>query len=293
MKTELICHEMMLRDMFWRRVPLSPATYLQLIKSPTTLFYLLLVGLLLFGIDPHEYRAHLPVVLTIVIWPFALAVYVLAQGCVLFAFFIAQRRWPRLPCYLPAVSVASFFTSLTLSETTVQILSGGTYTPTIFQEFPFVALAAVVLDSIYILLVMPQICATLDARKEAAPRPPDLSHRPATLHLGGRNLRLSTIYHIVSEEHYVRVTMKHDVFIYRAKLAEVVNQTAPEDGVQPHRSWWVSAAAMPRLIREANGKPRLQLADGTRVPVAKARLREVQDWIDTHANWDDQLQAAE
>ncbi|APZ54289.1 DNA-binding protein, LytTr [Salipiger abyssi] len=67
----------------------------------------------------------------------------------------------------------------------------------------------------------------------------------------------------------------------RARLSDIVAQTRPDDGIQPHRSWWVARGTVAGLDRES-GKPVLRLTDGDAVPVARGRLPEVRDWIDTH-----------
>ncbi|MAU44128.1 MAG: hypothetical protein CMP09_04690 [Yangia sp.] len=66
----------------------------------------------------------------------------------------------------------------------------------------------------------------------------------------------------------------------RAQLLDIVAQTRPEDGIQPHRSSWVSRRAVRRLGKRS-GREGLQPSDDSQVPVARSRVEDVRDWIET------------
>lgn len=66
----------------------------------------------------------------------------------------------------------------------------------------------------------------------------------------------------------------------RARLSDIVAQTRPEDGIQPHGSWWVSRRAVGRLGKRS-GREVLQLSDDSQVPVARGRVEDVRNWIET------------
>ncbi|NIY99237.1 hypothetical protein HC022_24400 [Salipiger sp. HF18] len=61
----------------------------------------------------------------------------------------------------------------------------------------------------------------------------------------------------------------------------MVAQTRPEDGIQPHRSWWVSRRTVGRLGTRS-GREVLQLSDDSQVSVARGRVEDVRDWIETY-----------
>ena len=75
--------------------------------------------------------------------------------------------------------------------------------------------------------------------------------------------------------------MHHGTLSQRARLSDIVAQTRDEDGIQPHRSWWVPRHSVRELGRDA-GKPVLRLTDESVIPVARGRLETVRHWIATH-----------
>ncbi|EEX14201.1 response regulator receiver protein [Citreicella sp. SE45] len=76
----------------------------------------------------------------------------------------------------------------------------------------------------------------------------------------------------------------------RARLSDIVAQTRPEDGIQPHGSWWVSRRAMRRLGKRS-GREALQLSDDSQVPVARGRVEDVRDWIEPTSTTSPEAQA--
>nr|WP_245216288.1 LytTR family DNA-binding domain-containing protein [Sagittula salina] len=97
--------------------------------------------------------------------------------------------------------------------------------------------------------------------------------------IGAEPVPLPQLRHIQAQEHHVHVTLDGQRLTHRARLSDIVAQTAPEDGIQPHRSWWVARHVARELERDGQ-KHVLRLDDGTRVPVARSRLPEVRDWLD-------------
>jgi DNA-binding LytR/AlgR family response regulator len=99
--------------------------------------------------------------------------------------------------------------------------------------------------------------------------------------IGAEPIPLEHLRHIQAREHHVHVTLAGSDLIQRARLADIVAQTGPQDGIQPHRSWWVAAHAAKTLERDGQ-KHVLTLHDGTKVPVARSRLDAVRDWMAHH-----------
>lgn len=55
------------------------------------------------------------------------------------------------------------------------------------------------------------------------------------------------------------------------RLLDAIRETAPVAGMQVHRSHWVGLDAVRRSLRQ-NGKPVLELDNGTLVPVSRTYL---------------------
>ena len=88
---------------------------------------------------------------------------------------------------------------------------------------------------------------------------------------------------IEAQEHHVHVTLEGRTLTQPARFGDIVTQTGPDDGVQPHRSWWVARGAACSLVQN-NGRPALVLHDGRQIPVARARLPAAREWLDAQTS---------
>jgi signal transduction histidine kinase len=268
------------RDVFCRPFSFTLDEYKFCVSHAQTFQFTALVILILFAVDPHGYRNHMPVWGTLPIW-IASTVAFMATCCALFSLLVwFTLRVRKIRIFSWIISLAGFLVAAWVGQFLAEIHSHGSYVRSSWQQLSFFALAVVMLETIYFGFVMPQ---TIQKRL-----PPVETPTPAptqTLKIGAREVRLEVVLYIVSEEHYVRVVMRHDKLIQRARLADLTAQTTPAQGFQPHRSWWVSINAKPTITRTGT-KPTLTLCDGTIVPIARGRLKDTQHWIDAHANWD-------
>lgn len=107
------------------------------------------------------------------------------------------------------------------------------------------------------------------SRQSAGPAPePPLSGRPAFFDrlppgFGDRLLCLGM------EDHYVRAYGEHGSTLILMRLRDAIAELGGIDGMQVHRSWWVSRAAVLRVEREGRSR-RLILDNGMTVPVARS-----------------------
>lgn len=96
--------------------------------------------------------------------------------------------------------------------------------------------------------------------------------------VNGRAVPLEWLRWMKSQEHYVEFHCDTDTVTERAPLRDMVLQASGVDGIQPHRSWWVSRRAVDRLARRG-GNPVLILTDGTEVPISRHRKAQVEAWL--------------
>jgi hypothetical protein len=251
---------------------MSVDRYWRMIRHPTLLFYVSLVCLLLFAVDPHEYRTHMPLVAALLIWPISVATYLIIEGMALAIVAIAMRYPQPFPVYIPLLNLVSFACALTISESIAAALATRPYAHDFWPSYAYLLVAVFVIETIFIRYVFPTLIA------------PEVLPNVDFITVGQRRLRLENILCMSSQEHYVKVVLKSETIMQRMKLPDLLDQLADCQGIQPHRSWWVSINARPVLKRNG-AKPKLLLSNGTEVPVARARLQAVQDWIDTHGNW--------
>ena len=79
-----------------------------------------------------------------------------------------------------------------------------------------------------------------------------------------------------AEEHYVKIRTEARSELVYARFSDAVSQMPGDLGIQVHRSWWVADRAVAGARRGAR-RYRLQLRDGTEVPVSDKFLEATRD----------------
>ncbi len=86
--------------------------------------------------------------------------------------------------------------------------------------------------------------------------------------------RRGRLVHLAVADHYVDVTTDRGTSLVLIRLSDAIRETAPVPGLQVHRSHWVARDAVRRGFRQ-DGKPVLELENGTLVPVSRSYLADV------------------
>ncbi|NNE80666.1 MAG: LytTR family transcriptional regulator [Silicimonas sp.] len=95
-------------------------------------------------------------------------------------------------------------------------------------------------------------------------------HRPAIGRLSRKPDGLSgTIRYMRMEDHYLRVFTDEGDGLTLHRMKDAARDLAGTDGMQVHKSWWVSAAAVDQ-IRQENRKRIIKTTDGTDIPVGRS-----------------------
>ncbi|WP_425038533.1 LytTR family DNA-binding domain-containing protein [Primorskyibacter sp. S187A] len=232
-------------------------------------FLLLAVALLLMS-DPPGLLSYMAIHEALLVW-------VLALGCYLVSFFLVthaasllqhKRRVGRI--WTPAVGLICIGPVVCQSEMLVRYIVGPEYQIVILRKIVFYYFIVQIIEFAFIRLILP----TMHVEEQDAE--PDIPER--TFWLGDRELRSLDLHYVEAKEHYVRVVMKEDEILHRQRLGDLVAQLDPMDGLQPHRSWWVSRYAAPRA-EKINGRVVLITFDGTQIPVARGRYADVEAWL--------------
>lgn len=94
--------------------------------------------------------------------------------------------------------------------------------------------------------------------------------RPTIGHLTRRPEGLSgTIQYMRMEDHYLRVYTDEGDGLTLHRMSDARRDLAETDGMQVHKSWWVSAAAV-KEVRNENRKRTILTKDGTEIPVGRS-----------------------
>ncbi len=102
-----------------------------------------------------------------------------------------------------------------------------------------------------------------------------------TLSVGRQKFPVNMLIYLKSIEHYVELVTHDGVETIRVALRDLTDQLDDEDGVQPHRSYWVARDAIVGLVK-TGGNAFLLLRDGSEIPVARHRRQDVTAWISEH-----------
>lgn len=110
----------------------------------------------------------------------------------------------------------------------------------------------------------------------APPPEPVEGASPAETFLSRLPIRYRTaeLYAVSAEDHYLRVHTSFGEELILMRLADAMRELSGAGGLQVHRSWWVSKAAV-RDTNRQGGKLSLVLASGKEAPVSRTFLPEV------------------
>jgi hypothetical protein len=90
--------------------------------------------------------------------------------------------------------------------------------------------------------------------------------------------RRGEVLHMKSELHYLSVATTRGRSLILYTLRDAVRELPPDAGVQTHRSWWVNLAHAKDL--RINGRlATLTMADGTKVPVSRSKVKTVKTML--------------
>ena len=84
-----------------------------------------------------------------------------------------------------------------------------------------------------------------------------------------------------AQGHYIEVTTLRGKQLLLMRFGSAVQEIAPQQGRQVHRSWWVAQSAV-SSVKRVNGRPQLTLKNGAIVPVSKFNLSQIKAWLDLH-----------
>ena len=258
-------HDITCIDLLGGRYRLGPGELSHLLRKKTMQTYLVCVYAILIAADAPGIIGVLSLPFVLVVWAVVVLSFLIAVWLCLTVLVAAQNRLGAWSTPGALITIASVTPAIALGETLIYYGSQGMIGYKLFPEVLFYFVIAEVFALIFLRYVRPGLATDDD---------------PAPRHIliGAEPIEMKDLRHIEAREHHVHVTLQERSLTQRARLSDIVAQTTPEEGLQPHRSWWVAAHAAQGLERDG-ARHVLQLDDGTRIPVARTRLDEVRDWL--------------
>ena len=268
--TELYNRDLQFWDLTLSRLSFDMRVYVRVLRHQRTLIFVNLCLLTFFAADPSSTRDIVPVWFNLLLWPTAFGIYLIFYHFLLLGFSALSDKMPKLRAPLPLLGGICLLPTVYICEAAVRWASGGLYDEEILPQMIFFFLAVQALETVFFKFIMPSV------REQLTNEEPERH-----LIVGGERFNLRGLLHIEAREHHVHLTFENGRKLFRARLGDIVAQTRAEDGFQPHRSWWVArdSAITPR---RKGGRLFLRLRDDTEVPVARTRIEDVQQWLETH-----------
>lgn len=270
--SNLLNTEIEIVDLLGGRTSFTIWEYTKVLGHKRTLLFVALSLLSFFAADPSGARNYVPMWVSVLLWPNAFIVYLILYHIGLLAFAAASRKlqWLRLPTAL--LGLICLIPTVFTCEALVNLASESTFPYSVEEQMIFYFLSVQSLETVFYRFIMPGV------RQEMQSQPPSRQ-----LIVGGEQIELEKLLHIEAREHHVHLTFEEKTARARARLSDIVAQTDMSDGVQPHRSWWVARDPAIRVERK-NGRVFLRLRDNTEVPVARTRVDDVLDWLQSHGH---------
>lgn len=259
-------------DLLGGPMSFSPTVFSEVVRHRTTLMFVFLSLLVFFAADPSNARDYIPFWFSMIVWPLAFCLYLLAYEIELFSVAALTQLLPWLRVPTPLLSLIALTPAVYLCEKLVDQMSNGAFPEDILSRMVFYFLTVQGVETLFYRFIMPGVRQEIESRQQKR-----------HLVVGGEKIELCKLLHIEAREHHVHLTFDDDKSLFRARLGDIVAQTKTEDGVQPHRSWWVARDPAIRTERR-DGRLFLRLRDDTEVPVARTRVNDVLDWLETHIN---------
>jgi len=272
-------HPVSLADLAGARFSLSVCDLRRLLCSRQGLLFLGVVLLSLVVFKPPEVLPRLSGPELVVVSGLSVVFFLLALGALLVAAAHLQRRLalPRVP--LPPLTLLAVIPTVGFCKALAHLLSNGR--PGAFGPPDFTAIW--IFTEVFTFLFMHYVRPMIIGRARAHSPAPNPAAEERRILIGAEPVPLDKLRVIEAQEHHVHVTLEGRTLTQRARLGDIVAQTGPDDGVQPHRSWWVASGAACSLVQD-NGRPVLVLHDGRQIPVARARLPAVRQWLDAQTS---------
>lgn len=115
----------------------------------------------------------------------------------------------------------------------------------------------------------------LDPAATATSTSSQLPGKPHLVHRLPANLRNADIYALEAEEHYTKIHTSKGNTLLLMRFSDAIAEMNPQPGLQVHRSFWVSQAAVERVAR-VDQRWVIRLHGGLTIPVSRSYRVSVQ-----------------
>lgn len=270
----LVKTELRFWDLLGGRVDFRLETHLRAIRHRNVVLFNFLCLVAVVAADPTHTSSVMPIWAAVLVWALFFVAYdVITLVCFGLAA-VATRAMPRLRIPLPLITCVVLLPLVVIFDQGLIWATDTGLPGTAVAHLTAFLLIFQCLETIFWRFIFP------DVKKDC-----DVTPNKPRRHLvvGGEKVDMSRLLHIEAREHHVHLTFDDAKSRARARISDIVAQTKDEDGLQPHRSWWIARDSAIKAERK-NGRLILKLRDNTEVPVARTRVEDVMHWLQIHVH---------
>lgn len=265
-------------DAFWRKRHLTRRELQSIFTSYYTYLFLVLVIAIMILLDMHGFAVRVSsAALVVYTISLCLLTYVFYMSVSIIGIKFSQRHDWFFVIYplvgFGAITLATVVVELGMSST----FGGQTSLARVPEKWPVNLVFTLVIETLFITFVLPTV-ATSSPADDVPEKPIDESSSGSVI-VAGNAFLYNKLISVSSQDHYVRICTKDGEKMIRARLSDLTEQLGSQNGIQPHRSHWVSREAAVE-IESQNGHKVLKLSNGSRVPIARGRMRDVKAWLE-------------
>lgn len=265
-------------DALWRKRHLTRRELRAVYGSSYTIFFWIINISILVLLDLHGFSGRVSFT--------ALVIYATSITVMTFMlYFLAceiginlSRRYSRFYLILPLVGIVAATVSTYIVELGMTgTFGGGVSIERAAEKLPVNVALTLVLETFYLTFVLPIAVKSYKFIKRR--RTSNEKKRCETLVIAGKTIFCDHLLSISSQDHYVRIRTNTEEVVVRARLSDIIGQLDSQGGIQPHRSHWVARRAVSEIITQT-GHKMLELNDGSKIPIARGRMVDVQAWLE-------------
>ncbi len=266
-------------DVFGRKRHLTRRELHSVIFSSNTYIFWSLIISVLVLLDLHGFAERVSVTALVT---YTVSITLITFMCYYGACEIGIRLSRRYPWFFMVFPVLGFaaatITTYGVEMGMSSIFGNGMSIERAAGKLPINLLLTLMLETFYLTFVLPIATRIHESRRRDAA--PERANGCETFTLAGKKFFCADLLSVSSQDHYVKVKMREGEKLIRARLSDVIAQLDCQNGIQPHRSHWVPRGAVMNMAVD-DGFKYLQLVDGSRIPVARGRLADVREWLET------------
>jgi len=238
-----------------------------ILQANFPLFLALVVAVLVL-FDAHGYTERLGVGLTVLVWSISVSTLVALYVGQIFVLIKMKPRFPRLFIFLPLVGFVAMTVNTYLTTMHVSVyLPGRMSVRDVALHLPFNLAMGLIFETLFFLFVKPVLMRNAKARS----RPPISARR--VIQVSGVDILAADIVLLRAQDHYVEVVTNSGKTLVRARIRDFTEQLTEDEGITPHRSYWVAWQNIISADLSLNYAA-ITMSDGSIVPVAKGRIKD-------------------